>query len=130
VGECLLHHPNQEGKAAIGWRTWLANEDGIVEEVVFASLWSLETWCGDKVCSVAIEKDESCVAHMDVYTVVGSDAIDGFYFRSMCVLVCQLVVSASTEYFAFEFGPFEGAACDGDDVALSACGFSDRVRLV
>lgn len=66
--------------------------------------------------------DEAAVADMDADAVVGADAVDGFEFGTVTLLIDELVVGTAGEDLTMDQRTFEGAASDGDDEAFAMRG--------
>ena len=125
-GAKLLYFPDAETNAAIPWH-YGADEEGVVEPCILAVGWGLEGWCCTEIVgllAVLVDTlpDEATVAHMDADAVVGADAVDGFEFGAVALLIDQLVVGAAAEDGAVDERALEGAAGDGDDHALAVRG--------
>jgi len=73
--------------------------------------------------------DDAAIADMDVDTIVGLDAIDGFKFRAVSGTVAKLVVSSAIDDGALDIWTFEGAARNGDDGASAVLRLAAGVSL-
>lgn len=122
----LLYLPDTQADAAIPGHDG-ADKDGVVEPGVWAVGRSLEGGGGAEVVGVlavlvAARPDDAAVADVDVHAVVRLDAVDGFEFGAVALLIDQLVVGAAAEDGAVDERALEGAAGDGDDHALAVRG--------
>lgn len=134
AGRWLLHFPDAEADhaLAVGSEEWLTDENGIVEPGVGAILWGFELRSGAEVelgiaLFVLACADKATVTDVDVHTVIGTDAIDGFHFGAAMCLILQLVICSAWEDGALELRAFEGSAHDGDDHTVAMRGLSYRV---
>lgn len=119
----LFHHPNIQRNISLTV-AYGANEDCIVEPSVFAVVWSVEFGRGTEIelrCAVFAfaHHDKATVADVDVYAVVGLDAIDSLNLVATVLLVNVLIISTAAEDCAFEFRTFKSAANNGNHHALA-----------
>ena len=63
---------------------------------------------------------------MDIYAVVGLDAVDGFNFGAPFG-IGHLIVGSAVDDGAFQQRSFKGAACDGDNGAPSVLRFTHGI---
>ena len=125
-GAKLLHFPDAETNAAIPWH-YGADEDGVVEPCILAVGWGLEGWCCTEIVgllAVLVDAlpDEATVAHVNADAVMGADAVDGFEFGAVTLLVDELIVGTAGEDLTMDQRTFEGATGDGDDEAFAVRG--------
>ena len=125
-GAKLLHFPDAETNAAIPWH-YGADEEGVVEPGVLTVGWGFEGRGGAEVVgllAVLVDAlpDEAAVADMDADAVVGADAVDGFEFCAVALLIDELIVGTTCQDLSVNQRTFEGATGDGDDEAFAVRG--------
>ena len=125
-GAKLLYFPDAETNAAIPWH-YGADEEGVVEPGIGAVGWGLEGWCCTEIVGllamlVDTLPDEATVAHMDADAVVGADAVDGFEFCAVALLIDELIVGTTCQDLSVNQRAFEGTTGDGDDEAFAVRG--------
>ena len=80
--KCLLDFPDVKGDAAAGAaETGLAEEEALIHPGVLAVLGSLELGGATEIhATLAAHLDDTVVANVDCYAVIGTDAVDSFNF--------------------------------------------------
>ena len=121
-----LHLPDAQSDAAIP-RYYVADEDGVVEPCILAIGWCLEGRSSAEIVGILTVfidtlPDETAVAYMDADAVVGADAVDGFEFGAVALLIDELIVGTTCQDLSVNQRTFEGTAGDGDDEAFAMRG--------
>ena len=125
-GAKLLYFPDAETNAAIPWH-YGADEEGVVEPGVLTVGRGFEGRGGTEIVGVLAMlvdalPDEATVAHVNADAVVGADAVDGFEFGAVALLIDELIVGTTCQDLTMDQRTFEGATGDGDDEAFAMRG--------
>ncbi len=128
---CLFHHPDSEvdGTVAAAIEEGLADKNGVVEPSVRTVLGCFELRSRTEIelrlsLFVLACVNETAVTDMDIHTIISTDAVDGFHFRTSVSLILQLIVCTTRKNRTFEFGTFERTSHDGDDHTVAMRGLT------